>query len=156
MIIQFFFEGVRPSLTNRNALKSFLTKMAISEGRGIESLNYVFCSDEYLLQINKNYLSHNYFTDIITFDLADTNKASIIGDIYISTDRVKDNARVLKTTIKAELLRVIFHGLLHLCGYTDKTTMDKLLMRQAEDKYLMQYLGNSFKQKPVSQRTVSR
>jgi len=106
----------------------------------LEQLQYIFCSDEYLLEINKQHLQHNYYTDIITFDLSEKPNA-VIGEIYISVDRVRDNAQNYDATFKNELLRVIFHGALHLCGFKDKTEKDQTLMRKAEDKYLQYYLS---------------
>lgn len=101
-------------------------------------MTYIFCSDEYLLNINKAHLQHDYYTDIITFDLS-VSKSETIGEIYISIDRVRDNAANLKVSIKEELHRVIFHGALHLCGYKDKTPKHEKEMRRAEDKYLSMY-----------------
>jgi rRNA maturation RNase YbeY len=127
------------SLGNRVALKSFLEKQIKKEGLSIESLQYIFCSDKYLLAINKQYLNHDYYTDIISFDLSET-KGQLIGDVYISVDRVKENARQHKITQSNELLRVIFHGALHFCGYKDKKPADAKLMRAMEDKWLNAYL----------------
>jgi rRNA maturation RNase YbeY len=100
----------------------------------LSRLDYVFCSDEFLLEINNKFLNHDYYTDIITFDLSDTD--SIMGEIYISIDRVKDNATQQSTSFKEELTRVIFHGALHLCGYKDKKQSEINLMRQKENYYL--------------------
>ena len=122
-------------LGNRVALKTFLEKQMKKEGLRIECLQYVFCSDKYLLNINKQFLNHDYYTDIISFDLSET-KGQLIGDVYISVDRVKENAKTLKTTQTNELLRVIFHGALHFCGYKDKKPADAKLMRSMEDKWL--------------------
>jgi rRNA maturation RNase YbeY len=127
------------SLGNRVALKLFLEKQMKKEGIRIECLQYVFCSDKYLLEINKQFLNHDYYTDIISFDLSET-KGALIGDIYISVDRVKENAKLVKTTQTNELLRVIFHGALHFCGYKDKKPADVKLMRSMEDKWLKAYL----------------
>ena len=127
------------SLGNRLALKAFLEKQMKKEGIVIHCLQYVFCSDKYLLTINKQFLNHDYYTDIISFDLSET-KGQLIGDIYISVDRVKENAKSLKTTQGNELLRVIFHGALHFCGYKDKKTADVKLMRSMEDRWLKAYL----------------
>lgn len=104
----------------------------------LESLNYVFCSDRELLQINKNYLGHDYYTDIITFDLSGQNK-TIMAEIYISVERVRDNARQLGVSFKEELHRVVFHGVLHLCGYGDKDEKLSRKMREKENLYLNQY-----------------
>ena len=127
------------SLGNRVALKSFLEKQMKKEGIRIECLQYVFCSDKYLLGINKQFLNHDYYTDIISFDLSEV-KGELIGDIYISVDRVKENAKLVKTTQSNELLRVIFHGALHFCGSKDKKPADAKLMRSMEDKWLKAYL----------------
>ncbi|MBV4356200.1 rRNA maturation RNase YbeY [Pinibacter aurantiacus] len=136
-VISFHFLEVQFSFTQRTALKQFLIGMFKKEKKPLESLNYVFCSDEYLLEINNNYLQHNYYTDIVTFELSATNKT--VGDIYISVDRVKDNAENLEQSFKRELHRVIFHGALHLCGYRDKTAKEQEKMREMEDKYLKLY-----------------
>lgn len=127
------------TLGNRVALKAFLEKQLKKEGIRIECLQYVFCSDKYLLDINKQFLNHDYYTDIISFDLSET-KGVLIGDIYISVDRVKENAKTMKTTQGNELLRVIFHGALHFCGYKDKKPADAKLMRSMEDKWINAYL----------------
>ena len=106
----------------------------------LDSLNYVFCSDKELLRINKDFLHHNYYTDIITFDLSEPGKG-IQGEIYISAERVKDNSLQMGVSFKNELHRVIFHGALHLCGYQDKTTAQRKEIRAMEDKCLGKYLG---------------
>ena len=138
MAIQFFFLRHNISLTKRTALKQFIHTIFKSERKLLSNLTYIFCSDDYLLEINKSHLQHNYYTDIITFDLSDT-PSKIVGEIYISTDRVRDNAATLGVSIKEELHRVIFHGALHLCGYKDKTIKHAKEMRAAEDKCLNVY-----------------
>lgn len=138
MTIQFFFLQRQITLTQRTALKHFIKRIFKTEGRRVKNINYIFCSDEYLLQINKTHLKHNFYTDIITFNLSQT-PAEMIGEIYISIDRVKDNATQLDVTIKEELHRVIFHGVLHLCGYKDKSPKHQKEMRAAEDRYLKLY-----------------
>jgi probable rRNA maturation factor len=127
------------SLANRILLKSFIEKQLRKEGIAIEALQYVFCSDDYLLNINKQFLNHDYYTDIISFDLSE-EKGVLIGDIYISIDRVKENAKTHGNKYVHELLRVIFHGALHFCGYKDKKPADAKLMRSMEDKWLKAYL----------------
>lgn len=102
------------------------------------SLNFVFCSDEELLAINKSYLKHDYYTDIITFELSEKGKP-VEGEVYISIDRVVDNANSLRESINKELHRVVFHGVLHLCGYSDKRQNEAVKMRAAENKYLSLY-----------------
>lgn len=140
MSVQFFFSGVSISLPERTRLKKFIKDIFLREGKHLQNLTYIFCSDEYLLQINQQFLQHNYYTDIITFDLSE-NKNAVTGEIYISIDRVRDNANSLHQTIKHELHRVIFHGALHLCGYKDKSKKDSSRMRNKEDHYLNQYFS---------------
>ena len=127
------------SLRSRTELKTFINKQCLKEGVHIETLQYVFCSDKFLLDINKRYLNHNFYTDIISFDLSD-KKGQLIGDVYISIERVKENAKTEGNLYTNELLRVIFHGALHFCGYKDKKPTDAKLMRSMEDKWLKAYL----------------
>jgi rRNA maturation RNase YbeY len=137
--VNFFYEVSDFSLRDRNLLKAFIEKIFRKEGRSLSSLNYIFVTDEKLLQINRDYLKHDYYTDIITFDLS--SGTAITGEIYISIDRVKENALELHQTFKKELHRVMFHGALHLCGYKDKTPSDTLKMRKMEEKYLKAYFS---------------
>jgi probable rRNA maturation factor len=123
---------------NRNKLKHFLHALFITEKKELESLSFVFCTDEYLLEFNKTYLKHHTLTDIITFELSAKGEP-IMGDVYISTERVKENTTIHKTTFLKELHRVIFHGALHLCGYKDKTPEQQKLMRKMEEHYLNDY-----------------
>jgi rRNA maturation RNase YbeY len=127
------------SLRSRTQLKAFINKQCLKEGVQIETLQYVFCSDKFLLDINKKYLNHNFYTDIISFDLSD-QQGRLIGDVYISIDRVKENAKTEGNLYTHELLRVIFHGALHFCGYKDKKPADVKTMRAMEDKWLKAYL----------------
>jgi rRNA maturation RNase YbeY len=127
------------SLRFRTKLKAFINKQCLKEGLYIETLQYVFCSDTFVLDINKRYLNHNFYTDIISFDLSE-QKGRLIGDVYISIDRVKENAKTEGHLYMHELLRVIFHGALHFCGYKDKKPADARLMRTMEDKWLKAYL----------------
>ncbi|MBO9561443.1 MAG: rRNA maturation RNase YbeY [Niastella sp.] len=126
------------SLSNRQGLKAFIPTIFKREKISFKSLTYIFCSDDYLLDINRQYLQHDYYTDIITFDLSE-GEGGVAGEIYISVDRVKDNARQFNTTMGEELHRVIFHGALHLCGYKDKTTREEKLMREKEAEYLVRW-----------------
>jgi len=126
------------TLKDRNRLKQFLNHLLLKEGKKLSALNYIFCSDPYLLKINKEYLNHNYYTDILTFVLS-TNKEPVIADIYISVSRVKQNAFKLKISNKDELLRVIFHGALHICGYNDKTGQQKAVMQRKENECLKSF-----------------
>lgn len=126
-------EGVPDEAT----LTTWLQKMADTEGVKLEEVSYILCSDEYLLKINVDYLQHDYYTDVITFQTTD---GMIHGDIFISTERVADNAAQLKVPFLQEMLRVMAHGALHLAGYRDKTPEDEAQMRAKEDQYLAEIL----------------
>ncbi len=139
MTISFNKADANATLANRVALKSFIEKRVKKEGYTLDSLTYVFCSDKYLLKINKDFLSHDYYTDIISFDLSE-EPGQLIGEVYISVDRVKDNAKTHGTSLKEELHRVIFHGALHFCGYKDKKPSDAKKMREMEDRWLNAYM----------------
>ena len=139
MYISFNKADKNTTLGNRVAVKSFIESALRKEGLIIDSLEYIFCSDKYLLNINKTFLKHDYYTDIISFDLSE-KKGCLIGEVYISVDRVKENAKTHKTGFKEEILRVIFHGALHFCGYKDKTPAQAKEMREQENKWLKSYL----------------
>ncbi|MEN9960652.1 MAG: hypothetical protein RL045_904 [Bacteroidota bacterium] len=136
-MIQFCSEDITFSLKEKLKHKAWLNEVAKQEGKKILELSYVFCSDEYLLQINQEYLNHDTLTDIVTFDNSEDPK-KIEGDIFISVDRVKENGEKLGTS-ETELERVMVHGLLHLLGYKDKKKEDKALMTEKEDFYIKQY-----------------
>ncbi|HVV03348.1 MAG TPA: rRNA maturation RNase YbeY [Puia sp.] len=136
--VHFHFLKGANSLSNRTRLKTFITSLFKKEGKKLEDIHYIFCSDDYLLEINRQHLQHDYYTDIITFGLSQPGQP-ILAEIYISIDRVKDNAGQFQVPLKEELHRVIFHGALHLCGYKDKRFKDQQLMRKMEDKYLELY-----------------
>ena len=138
MPIQFFFLQDKHILKDRTTLKSFLPTVFRQHKKQLSNLTYIFCSDDYLIAINKAHLQHDFYTDIITFDLSETPR-HITGEIYISTDRVRDNAATLGVSIKKELHRVIFHGALHLCGYKDKSARHLKEMRAEEDWCLITY-----------------
>ena len=138
MPVHFYFEQ-RTALTRRIPLKQFIESIFKSESKKLASLSYIFCSDKYLLKLNKQHLAHDYYTDIISFDLSETNKSPTIGEIYISIDRVRENAQNLAIPISQELHRVIFHGALHLCGFKDKTKVQITEMRNKENYYLKKY-----------------
>ena len=129
--INFFNADQTFRFQNKSLLKEWIEACFRKEKRKLENISYIFCSDEYLLEINKQFLNHDYYTDIITFDLSDSEKIS--AEIYISLDRVKDNAISLNVAYKKELLRVLIHGALHLCGYKDKQKKDTLIMREKEE-----------------------
>ncbi|MFM7671907.1 MAG: rRNA maturation RNase YbeY [Bacteroidota bacterium] len=135
--IRFFFENKSVSLRNRTRLKTFITSLFRREGMRVDSVNYIFCSDKRLLEINRQFLKHDYYTDIITFDLSDSPK--ITAEIYISLDRVRENAKTHTTGLQSELLRVIFHGALHLCGYGDKSKTEIKIMREKEEEWLRRW-----------------
>lgn len=133
MAILFFQEDVQFDLKSKNKYKAWLRDIATLNGFKIKDLNYIFCSDEYLYQINLEYLNHNTYTDIITFDNSEKD-SEIEGDIFISIERIKENAVNSKNEFNLELRRVLCHGLLHLMGYKDKTEEEQKIMRTMEDK----------------------
>jgi probable rRNA maturation factor len=133
--ITFFEEDIRYKPKNKTALRQWISEAIKAEGFRLNELNYIFCSDEYLLQINRQYLDHDTYTDIITFDNSDTEKV-IAGDIFISAERIRENAAKFKVSEADELHRVIIHGALHLLGYNDKTPVTKQKMTEKEDFYL--------------------
>jgi len=136
-MIQFCSEDITFSLKEKLKHKAWLNEVAKQEGKKILELSYVFCSDDYLLQINQEYLNHDTLTDIVTFDNSEDPK-KIEGDIFISIDRVKENGEKIRTS-ETELERVMVHGLLHLLGYKDKKKEDKAVMTEKEDFYIKQY-----------------
>lgn len=136
--VQFYFLDRNLTLKDRTRLKFFIDKLFISERKKLGNLSYIFCSDEHLLSINRDFLKHDFYTDVITFDLS-SSKNEIEGEVYLSVDRIKDNAKLLGVSFKEELHRVIFHGALHLCGHKDKKREDIVKMRKREEKYLKQY-----------------
>jgi probable rRNA maturation factor len=136
--IRFFFPEPVSGLRRRGELKHFLARLARKEGYSIRSLVYVFCDDDYLFRINRDFLGHDDLTDIITFSFSE-NSRSIEGEIYISSQRVRENAEHFAVGMNQELHRVIFHGLLHLCGYKDKLKADQAIMRAKEQQYLDLY-----------------
>ncbi len=136
--VNFFYQDVKFSFSNRTAVKGFLKKLFLEEGHKLNELNVIFCADEALLEINRNFLQHDYYTDIITFPLS-TRFDPIQAELYISVDRVKENAKQGGVSFKNELLRVIFHGCLHLAGYGDKSSQQIKKMREREDHYLRLY-----------------
>ena len=132
-MIGFNFETEYP-LQKQNELGKWITDLILKEGLKEGDINYIFCNDDYLLEKNVKYLNHNELTDIITFDYSIGKLLS--GDIFISIERVKDNAISYNVEVKDELQRVMVHGVLHLCGYKDKSKEEKSLMRDKEDYYL--------------------
>jgi len=139
MPAKFAEQDIKSKLRNKRKLSRFIDHQLKKTTKKTAALQYVFVSDDALLQMNQQFLQHDTFTDIITFDLSESPD-KIIGEIYISIDRVTENANKFSAPYNAELHRVIFHGALHLCGYKDKTKADKETMRAMEDKWLNAYL----------------
>lgn len=136
--VQFFYPEVSFAFRNRKKLKSFLVMLFKQEGFVLKQLNIIFCTDKALLEMNRKFLKHDYFTDIITFPLSD-KKQPIEAELYISVDRIKENARINNETFTRELHRVIFHGCLHLLGYNDKSSQQIKRIRERESHYLRLY-----------------
>ncbi len=135
--INFFSEEIDFQLENEEKTSNWLQKIANKEGFIVAAINYIFCDDEYLHKINMEYLNHDTYTDIITFDNSEDEDEQVLeGDIFISVDRVKENSKELKTTFEQEIHRVMVHGILHLIGYDDHSVEDKQAMRNKEDEAL--------------------
>lgn len=132
-MIQFFFENTE-KITIESTLAAWLEDIILTEGKKPGDINYIFCDDEYLLKINQDFLDHDYYTDIITFD--QVRGKTISGEIFVSLQRIKDNASLISKNYEEEKKRVIAHGILHLCGYKDKTEEEQKTMRAKEDFYL--------------------
>ncbi|MGN7987321.1 rRNA maturation RNase YbeY [Pedobacter sp. 22226] len=133
--ISFFTESVSYNLPQKLKIKKWIKATIEKEGYKLQELNFIFCNDEYLLGINQQYLNHDTYTDIITFDNSDEEK-QIVSDIFISIERVKENAKTFKTSEFDEVCRIMIHGTLHLLGYKDKGKAAKTLMTQKEDEHL--------------------
>lgn len=132
-MIQFFFENI-DEITLPPNTENWLKELIISEDKKPGEINYIFCDDDHLLQVNKDFLNHDYYTDVITFDYV--KGKTISADIFVSLPRILDNSSTLSNAFNSELLRVLAHGVLHLCGYKDKTDEEIYEMRQKEDYYL--------------------
>lgn len=132
-MINYFFEEISPIVID-DQISVWLENIILEEGKKLGKIQYIFCDDEYLLQVNKEHLHHDYYTDIITFDYVKGKKIS--GDIFVSLQRIEDNAASLSTNKDEELRRVLAHGVLHLCGYKDKSDSEQLLMTEKENFYL--------------------
>ena len=133
--IQFFEEDITYKLKNKTKVRQWLIETIVAEGFNLQELTYIFCSDAYLLQINQQYLDHDTYTDIVTFDNSE-EEGQITSDIFISIPRIRENAAGFNVTEMDELHRVMVHGVLHLMGYKDKSAADKKKMTQKEDYYL--------------------
>jgi len=136
-MIQFFFENIA-EIAIPPGTENWLEQLISNEGKKVGDINYIFCDDEYLLQVNRDFLQHDYYTDVITFDYV--KGKTISADIFVSLHRISENA-ALSENFDSELLRVLAHGILHLCGYKDKTPAEISVMRQKEDFYLSNFLG---------------
>ena len=132
-MIHFFFENI-DKFTLSEDLETWMENIITTEEKKLGDINYIFCNDEYLLKINQDYLQHDYYTDIITFYYV--KGKTISGDIFVSIERVKDNAYTLSKDFNSEFHRVLAHGILHLCGYKDKTKEEEKTMRSKEDFYI--------------------
>ncbi len=119
-------------LDNETLFSNWISRVILSESKKEGDINYIFCDDEFILEINKQYLNHDYYTDIISFDYSVGNE--LHGDVFISIERVHENAEDFNVTFEEELKRVIIHGILHYCGYKDKSEDDEVLMRDKEDE----------------------
>lgn len=134
MGVHYFSEDVAFPNIKRRITTGWIKQVISIEGKRVGDVSFIFCSDDYLLEVNRKYLNHDYFTDIITFD--NVEGSLISGDIFISVDRVKENSIEFATSFDNEIHRIIIHGVLHLLGYKDKVKKDKHLMTQKEDLYL--------------------
>jgi rRNA maturation RNase YbeY len=140
--ISFFEEDINYKLKNKTLVRQWIKETIVAEGFKLKELNYIFCSDAYLLTLNQQYLDHDTYTDIITFDNSEV-EGDIVGDIFISIERIRENAVKFGHSETDELHRVIIHGALHLLGYTDKSVVTKKKMTQKEDEYLAKRSFNS-------------
>ena len=138
MAIRFFNEQINFNLKKKKSLKSWIKEIVTAHNTKEGELNFIFSTDDYILHINKEYLNHDYYTDIITFDQSE-DQGTISGDIYISIDRIKDNAENSGVDFTVELRRVMIHGVLHLIGYSDKSKGQQAIMREKEDACLSLY-----------------
>jgi rRNA maturation RNase YbeY len=137
--IRFFLEDCNYRIHDKQLIKIWLSEAIFLENKILGYINIIICTDTYLHELNQKYLAHDTFTDIITFDLSEGN--ILLGEIYISIDRIKENAKTFNVPVKDELHRVMVHGVLHLCGYKDKSKKDKKQMTIKEDFYLSKRTG---------------
>lgn len=135
-MINYFFENIDQKKIDSN-ISNWLEDLILSENKKPGDINYIFCDDDYLLKVNQDYLDHDYYTDIITFDYV--KGKTISGDIFVSLPRILDNASTLSQDSEKEFRRVLAHGILHLCGYKDKTKEEESTMREKEDFYINRY-----------------
>jgi len=134
-MISFLTENIKMPIMDRKEVKDWITAVAATyDGRRVGDLNYIFCNDDRILEVNKEFLGHDYYTDIITFDYSEPGVVS--GDMYISLDTVQSNSRKFRTSYDREFMRVIIHGVLHLCGINDKGRGERAVMEAAENRAL--------------------
>ena len=134
MSIYFFSEEVSYKVKRKSVIKALIKKVVLEENRRLGGISIIVTSDKYLLEVNKKYLNHHYFTDVITFNY--NEGSTICGDIFISLDTIEKNSELYQVTLDNELLRVIIHGVLHLLGYNDKGSEEQMLMKEKENHYL--------------------
>ena len=132
--IDLFFEDIQPFSIHNNHIQNHINKLIVNELKECGDISVIFCSDEYLLKMNKQYLNHDYYTDIITFDYVEGNIIS--GDLFISFNRISDNSKEFDNELIKEVYRVVFHGVLHLVGYKDKSDDEQKIMTEKENFYL--------------------
>lgn len=137
MSINFYFEDIEEFQLDQPKTIEWIKNSIQKEGKNTSEISFIFCSDDYLLDINRQYLDHDYYTDIITFDYVEGDDVS--GDVFISIDRVRENAETFQVSFQNELNRIIIHGVLHLLGYKDKEADEKKMMTGKEDYYLGDY-----------------
>jgi rRNA maturation RNase YbeY len=138
--VHFFSQSINIPLKDRKKFKSFVKYILTHEGKRLTLINFVFCTDKELRKLNNDFLRHDYYTDILTFDLSESKK-DITADMFISVDRTRDNAKAFAASFSKELHRVMIHGVLHLCGYKDKKNSDIKKIREKEDWYLSKYFS---------------
>ena len=135
---------VTKKIVQKRRIRNFIFDLFLTEERKLSYLNIIFCSDEYLLTLNKQFLQHDYYTDILTFNLSEDK--NMAAEIYISVDRALENSYLFKSSFQTEIVRLIFHGILHLLGYDDKTNKQKELMTKKEDELLLKFASFHVKQ----------
>ncbi len=141
VLVNFFYKKKETLPFNKDHVRLWLKDVVKKENKELGCINFIYCSDKYLLDLNKTHLKHNTLTDVITFNFSE-NKKTIEGDVYISTERVLDNSKAFSETFKSELLRTMVHGVLHLIGYDDKNKNDKKLMVKKENYFLSSFKTN--------------
>ena len=142
-MVNFFYEDDFNLSLNKKEVRFWIKNVVKKENKKLSYLNFVFCTDSYLLELTQKYLKHNSLTDVIAFDFSESKK-TIEGDVYISVDRVKENAKKYSPSFKKELLRVLLHGVLHLIGYKDKTKEQKKIMASKENVFVSVFNSKKF------------